>query len=570
MDSKYIYIVIAALAVVFIILLIVMLNVFVFSVRKMEKKFNEFNVKYTYLHDLLTSQDKQYIERVDIISRTNLLFTEVYKKYLDIYKNLKANYDEPLGKVANELKISVDQKDKKGFKAIYQHNISILDEYENELKKLDDDLVLVIKPEEDCRQSALLLKDKFRNIRIKYKEHEEELSDLAPVFEKLFSNIEKKFDDFEECLKVAQFDEAKEFLAPLTKVLNEIEIVLEKMPSYLEEINHVVPTMLGETTSKYNELKNQELPLKHLDIDSKIQVIKNNLIEIRDGFQKLKTHKVDEKIAFMKSLLEDINSKMEAEVAAKDSYNTKYAKVLKDYEDLSRAIINLNNRIPHYGKYYVLTDSFNKKLVVINDKFDTLTKAKRRFDYYIHGFQNTYYTDLLNKAIDLENGVNELKTSYDEFKAILDSFKIDADAGFKTNNDTYLKTKKCELMLRNLNNDIVLNNFKEEFQTIYALMDEIYRIVKTIPIDIDALNSKVAELKEASTQTFAKAENLNNFKALATTNLLFINREQFKFSDIHNHVLQAENLYFNGDYEASYNLTEETLKNLKDKEKVNK
>lgn len=272
----------------------------------------------------------------------------------------------------------------------------------------------------------------------------------------------------------------------------------------------------------------------------------------------------------MKSLLEDINSKMEAEVAAKDSYNTKYAKVLKDYEDLSRAIINLNNRIPHYGKYYVLTDSFNKKLVVINDKFDTLTKAKRRFDYYIHGFQNTYYTDLLNKAIDLENGVNELKTSYDEFKAILDSFKVDADTGFKTNNETYLKTKKCELMLRNLNNDIVLNNFKEEFQTIYALMDEIYRIVKTIPIDIDALNSKVNELKEASSQTFVKAENLNNFKALATTNLLFINREQFKFSDIHNHVLQAENLYFNGDYEASYNLTEETLKNLKDKEKVNK
>ncbi len=570
MDSKYIYITIAALAVAFVILLIILLNVFVFSVRKMEKKFNEFNVKYTYLHDLLTSQDKQYIERVDIISRTNLLFTEVYKKYLDIYKSLKVNYDEPLGKVANELKISVDQKDKKGFKAIYQHNVNILNEYENELKKLDDDLVLVIKPEEDCRQSALLLKDKFRNIRIKYKEHEEELTDLAPVFEKLFANIEKKFDDFEECLKVAQFDEAKEFLAPLTKVLNEIEIVLEKMPAYLEEVNHVIPTMLGETTSKYNELKDEQLPLKHLDIDCKIQVIKNNLIEIRDGFQKLKTHKVDEKIVFMKSLLEDINSKMNAEVEAKDSYNTKYAKVLKDYEDLSRAIINLNNRIPHYGKYYVITDSFNKKLVVINDKFDTLTKAKRRFDYYIHGFQNTYYTDLLNKAIDLENGVNELKTSYDEFKAILDSFKVDADNGFKTNNDTYLKTKKCELMLRNLNNDIVLNRFKEEFQSIYGLMDEIYRIVKTIPIDIDTLNLKVNELKEASTETFAKAENLNNFKALATTNLLFINREQFKFSDIHNHVLQAENLYFNGDYEASYNLTEETLKNLKDKEKVNK
>ena len=570
MDSKYIYIVIAALAVVFIILLIVMLNVFVFSVRKMEKKFNEFNVKYTYLHDLLTSQDKQYIERVDIISRTNLLFTEVYKKYLDIYKNLKANYDEPLGKVANELKISVDQKDKKGFKAIYQHNISILDEYENELKKLDDDLVLVIKPEEDCRQSALLLKDKFRNIRIKYKEHEEELSDLAPVFEKLFSNIEKKFDDFEECLKVAQFDEAKEFLAPLTKVLNEIEIVLEKMPSYLEEINHNIPTILGETTTRYNELKDSNLPLKHLDIDSKISVIKNNLVEIRDGFQKLKTHKVDEKINFMKSLLEDINAKMQAEVEAKDTYNSKCTKVLKDYEDLGRAIINLNNRIPHYGKYYILTDSFNKKLVVINDKFDTLNKAKRRFDFYIHGFQNTYYTDLLNKTIDLENGINELKVSYDEFKTILDSFKVDADNGYKTNNETYLKLKKCELMLRDLNNDIVLNNFKEEITHVYSLMDEIYIILKTIPIDIDTLNGKVNELKTSSNSLFEKVEELNNYKLMATTNLLFINREQYKFADVHNHVLQAENLYFNGDYKESYVLTEDTLKILKDKEKVNK
>lgn len=189
--SKYLIIGIVVLAIIFIILVFTLIYIFFISVRKMENKFNEFNVKYTYLHDLLTSQDKQYIERVDIISRTNLLFTEVYRKYLEIYKNLKINYDEPLGKIANELKISVDQKDKKGFKAIYQHNISILNEYENELKKLDDDLVLVIKPEEDCRQSSLLLKDKFRNIRIEYKNHEEELVDLAPVFEKLFANIEK-------------------------------------------------------------------------------------------------------------------------------------------------------------------------------------------------------------------------------------------------------------------------------------------------------------------------------------------------------------------------------------------
>lgn len=371
-------------------------------------------------------------------------------------------------------------------------------------------------------------------------------------------------------MKVAQFDEAKEYLAPLTKVLNEIEIVLEKMPSYLEEINHNIPTILGETTTRYNELKDSKLPLKHLDIDSKISVIKNNLVEIRDGFQKLKTHKVDEKINFMKSLLEDINAKMQAEVEAKDTYNAKCAKVLKDYEDLGRAIINLNNRIPHYGKYYVLTDSFNKKLVVINDKFDTLNKAKRRFDFYIHGFQNTYYTDLLNKTIDLENGVNELKVSYDEFKAILDSFKVDADNGYKTNNETYLKLKKCELMIRDLNNDIVLNNFKEEITHVYSLMDEIYTVLKTIPIDIDTLNGKVNELKTSSSSIFEKVEELNNYKLMATTNLLFINREQYKFADVHNHVLQAENLYFNGDYKESYVLTEDTLKILKDKEKVNK
>ena len=568
MIENLIIIGICVLAIAFIILLFVLLYVFVFSKKKMEKQYNQFGKNFVYLHDQLTSQDKQYLERIDTISRTNLLYVDVYEKYLKTYLVLKERYDEPLSKAYNELKICLSEKNKKEFKKIYNENVEVLEDFKKQLLKLDGDLVLVIKPEDDCRQSASLLKDKYRAIKLSYTEHEEELKDVNSIFEKLFKNIDKKFDEFEETLDVAQFDEAKEFLQPLTKVLNEIEIVIEKMPGYLEDTNVVVPQMIAETANLYQKYLSEQLPLKHLDVENSLIYSKNALKEIREGFEKLNIHKVGEKLETVKTLLKDKNEKMNEENDAKNSFMGIYENVMNNYRQLEKNIVLLNNKIPNYEVYYLITQHYKTKLAVINDTLDSLGKVKRKFDYLLNGMDKTYYTDLLNKIIDLEKGVNSLNEEYNEYVKYLDSLKIDTNYAYKLNNETYLKTKKCELMLREFNNEIILNNYKERIDKIYEIMDSINLTIRTMPINTETLNNYSKELEEVSKTLLNEVEELNNFKLLSTNNILFINREQYKFSDIHNYVSQTETLFTNCEFKNCYELTEEVLNKLKDKERV--
>lgn len=568
MIENLIIIGICVLAIAFIILLFILLYIFVFSKKKMEKQYNQFGKNFVYLHDQLTSQDKQYLERIDTISRTNLLYVDVYEKYLKTYLVLKERYDEPLSKAYNELKICLSEKNKKEFKKIYNENVEVLEDFKKQLLKLDGDLVLVIKPEDDCRQSASLLKDKYRAIKLSYTEHEEELKDVNSIFEKLFKNIDKKFDEFEETLDVAQFDEAKEFLQPLTKVLNEIEIVIEKMPGYLEDTNVVVPQMIAETANLYQKYLSEQLPLKHLDVENSLIYSKNALKEIREGFEKLNIHKVGEKLETVKTLLKDKNEKMNEENDAKNSFMGIYENVMNNYRQLEKNIVLLNNKIPNYEVYYLITQHYKTKLAVINDTLDSLGKVKRKFDYLLNGMDKTYYTDLLNKIIDLEKGVNSLNEEYNEYVKYLDSLKIDTNYAYKLNNETYLKTKKCELMLREFNNEIILNNYKERIDKIYEIMDSINLTIRTMPINTETLNNYSKELEEVSKTLLNEVEELNNFKLLSTNNILFINREQYKFSDIHNYVSQTETLFTNCEFKNCYELTEEVLNKLKDKERV--
>ena len=61
---------------------------FVISRRSYKKQLRDLERKYSYLDALLIGQDSQYIHRLEIISRTNLLFVEKYNMYSRRFKEV--------------------------------------------------------------------------------------------------------------------------------------------------------------------------------------------------------------------------------------------------------------------------------------------------------------------------------------------------------------------------------------------------------------------------------------------------------------------------------------------------
>lgn len=569
-NVTFIIIIVVIVAIIALVIIFSLLEVFVFSRMRIRKSFNEITKKYKYLNSLLTIQDSQYLARLEQISQTNLLYIDVYDDYLTRYNEIKDEKDANVADLLNALNVYVEDKNVKGYKKIYNDNYHYFSDYEKSVNDLNRDLEVVIRPEEDCRKDSLMLKDKYREVKSLYEEVYDSLSPEQEQFDKVFANIDKRFTKFEDFVDTAQYDEAKTLLPTLAKVLTEIKKILDVLPSYLSEVNDLVPKQMGKVLDKYHSLVLSELPLRHLNVEDEMENIKNVLVSLRNNFKELKINGAGEKIEALHKILDKLDNNMDLEEDARNKFNDVYHDVMVSYTLLEKDVIKLNNSIENFEKYYTIDDANQEKLKNLSGELDTLSKFKRRVDFFVHGLEKTYYTDLLNKINDLKKGVEDCKNHYEEYSAYLTSLKSDTDKAYELINSRYLKMKKCEAILREFNNESLEFKFNEDINKSYSLMDEISVVLKTLPIDVIRLNQLVNELEELCLKIFTEVDSLSSYRALSVDNITLINRDRMKFADVHNLLTQAESLFFNGEYKSCYDMSETIINRIEDKDKVSR
>ena len=70
------------------------LSKFYLNKKKCRKQLDIYQSKYEYLHALLTGQDNSYIQRLEIISRTNLLYSDIHASYFKRSKEIRDTTDQ--------------------------------------------------------------------------------------------------------------------------------------------------------------------------------------------------------------------------------------------------------------------------------------------------------------------------------------------------------------------------------------------------------------------------------------------------------------------------------------------
>lgn len=568
-DNTLLVIILTTVGVGLLLIVLAVVLVIIMIPRKCQKLFRTRERKYEYLHSLLVSQDAQYIQRLEMISRTNLLYGDTYSQFLRRFKEIRDTIDVKCGEDLNDLSTLLFDKKYKEFKAHLKATEATFNQYDTTINTLNNDLIHVIKPEEDCRQSSLLLKDKFRDVKSKYNSSEGSLAPLANVFEGLFLVVDKKFNEFEGYVETAQYDSANALLPDLSKVLQEILGIIEEMPALLVEIDDHIPQEVNYLHEKYVALEKEGITLKHLNIPDKIKEINESLQTLRVNFQALKIGNSQEVIGGIHQLINTLNIASDKEVHAHEEFNEKYENTIRFFNDTERNIINVANILPKYKKVYIIDDQHEEQLALIRESLEEASKAKRRLDIFVHSINKTPFTVLIEQTNELDEATLKIKNEFENFKFYLGSLKIDSEGAFKAINARYLQLKQTEAILRDFNSEKISALYKDDINSCYNLMDQINATLKTIPLDVIVLNNLVNSLNDLATKVISEVDDLNNFKSLAHDNILFINRDRMKFADVNSLVSQAESLYFDGDYKKSYDMTSEILIKLNDKDKLN-
>lgn len=555
----------------FLLLVVFLLDKMILKKRRCHRILTDVEKKYEYLNSLLLGQDLNYIQRLEIISRTNLLYGDIHSTYFRRFKEIRDNQDQLYLEILNELKSLYEQKNYKEFKNYYNERNTILTHYEESVNLLDSDLYAIIKPEEDARQNVLLLKERFREVKSKYNANENDLSYLHDSFYKVFDMIDSQFNQYDGYVESANYDEASSMVPKMNKILESLLSMMDKAPNYIDELLNILPKEIDEITNNYRELLSLGYPLRSLNIEDIINSLHYCVENSVNNLKNLRFTDIETNINNMHAQINEVKSSFADEQKSKEEFESNIKNSSERFVSLEKEYIKISNTMSKINKFYVVDEKHSQDFNDLSDKVNEVSKEKRKMEVYIHQKDSIPYKALVDRMAALDNGTNDLNDRITAFKNYLATLKNDSEKAYNLINILYFKLKKYESLVENdIKEKTLVDNFKNTFADCYKYMDNIYSIIKVIPIDVNEVNVNVNKLNNISNTLFIEIDKLLNFKNEAEKNILIANKERYKFTDVNALVDQAEDLYENGNYKLSFEISNESIEKIKLKDGYNR
>ncbi|MDD3207334.1 MAG: septation ring formation regulator EzrA [Bacilli bacterium] len=527
------------------------------------KQVRELERRFEYLHALLIGQDAQYVKRLEIISRTNLLYVELHTQYLKRFKEIRDRFDAQAQNTINGLKDLVDEGKYKALKVSYSDGRNIIETYEKHVNTLNSDLISVVKPEEEARQASLSLKEELRRIKQDYYSKQGDLQLVISSFDAVYEYIDGLFDEFEQYVESAQYDDANTLLPNISKAIKEVGRVLTKLPNICALVTMVIPDKIASLMNAYEEMVDAKYPLHHL-------IVKNNIYDMNRELDLL-TKKI-------KSFeLTGVNNALDNIIARIDEYfilfeEEKKARVIFDAEcediyvivnTLEKKFIKLCNTIPEVKKIYVISGDYANRVNEIQSEINKVGATKRSLDTFIHSSTKQPYSILVSKMHELRDESNLVLSMMEDFQVYLDSLKETAENAYLLIYDYYHRVKKAEKIVRDISLKEFTAKYEELLERIYTSLNSVNDILNVLPIDITTVSNNISWLIEEGEPVLNEIESDNNMMALAESAILYANRDRQHLSDIHHLVLQSEAHFFNANFEKAYVDTSNALRKLR-------
>ena len=550
-----------------VVLALVIFGVYFFFIRKnkIRKDFRALDKLFQYYHALLIGQNAQYVKRLEIISRTNLLYVEIHTKFLKTFKEIRDKKDANTQTAINRLADMISDhhfKQAKEYMPDVQHAVK---EYERAVSDLNTELLRVVKPEEDCRQSSLALKEQFRRIKQDYYAKQGDLVMIASSFDKVFNLIDQKFEDFESFVESAQYDDANNVLPEIEKILNELASSMVDLPNLCVLVSDVVPNKLSELENTYNKLVDASYPLHHLCVETAITEMCAKIADYKDKLRCLDIRGLAQGLENMLNRIDAFFVKFDEEKEARKVFEEQNEGVYSTVNLIERRFIKLCNTIPEVSKIYIINDVHKSKVNEIQTNINRVGALKRSLDTFIHSNIKQPYSSLVGKMKELKEASDSIISELDEFNSYISSLKTDCEAAYALLFTFFDKIKRAEKEIRDINISRLSEKYSDDFDKSYELLNSINALLRKSPIDVDNVNKCVVELYEVCNNILddGSIAQEHNMMILAENAIMYANRGRSHLSDIDQLVGQAETFFNEGEFEQAYIIAGNALKKIR-------
>ncbi|MCD8203972.1 MAG: septation ring formation regulator EzrA [Coprobacillus sp.] len=525
---------------------------YIYIPRRYKRHIRDLDSKTSYYSGLLRGQVSQYLNRLESISHSNLLYVDLYDEYLGQYRHI-LDSDEPFAlQNVNQLRELLNNKQYKSLKASLTNAQGAVSIYENSVNDLNYKLIECEKPDDECRQRLVSLKGTYRWVEQSYNEVSHELDLVSSSFEQCFSKLNALLDECDEHLAKAEYEEANNILPTIEKVLHSLDNAIRELPNICILVTDIIPNAITSVTSKYNELTSKDIPLYHLSFNTYSTEWNTSLANVKKKLKSLDLRGVNEELSRIQHEIDDMNQKLGEEGADKDVFTASSLDVYHKVSALDDEFIKVSSRLPKYQKGYLINENeletFEQLKVDIND----VTSAKRNLETILHDPTPQPYSSLAYHLNEVERLYDDTSKKLHAFTSYLDSLKASSESAYKLIFDYFYKLKDLESSIRGMGLNDFFAPYNEKIDDFYLKINEIDALLTKTPIDVDKVNEEAGALKaEADALISEVSDNLHEAK-LAESALVYLAKDRAKQNDIDTQVVLLEQEFFKGRFKYVY------------------
>ena len=533
---------------------------FVFSRNSYKKQLRDLERKYSYLDALLIGQDSQYIHRLEIISRTNLLFVEKYNLYSRKFKEVFDGDDKFAESMIKQMKALIANNQYKNMKSVLADTKKAIAAFEENVNQLDSELFEIIKPEEEAKHTILQLKENYRRVKQLFYANSSDLELVSVSFTQVFEKLDESFSNFEIHIEGGEYEEAQAIIPVVRQVVSALDNALANLPTLCILVTKIVPEKISQLSTEFAEVEKRGIPLFNLNFRNKVDKWNNSLENIKQKLVNLQVGGVKDEVDLIQEEIEKMRHSLEAELEDKNDFALRCDELYTKVIQLEKQYVKICALLPDIRSVYVVSEQHEQNIVDLNEYINKMGGSKRSLDNFVNSGTPQPYSVLKTKLDELQQDFDTASMAMNDFKAYIDGLKTSSEEAYTLVFVYYYHCKQVEANLRNLGVEEFSNKFTEEIENCYSLLNQIDSALKVKPIDVETINQMVEQLKNTANVFFDDVDNGMREAQLAESAIVFANRDREHQMDLHSRLNVLENQFYNGDFVKVYHDARELFK----------
>lgn len=552
--KNHIWIIFVLIAVIAAIVVISIIRNKIATKRKYQQMFIDMAKKK---ESIVSPSIEAKLARMEFIGKNNIAF-------YDAFENLKQEYDTLISVLFNEYnrlykhaKKEIENKNYNGFKETFDELDGKLETYSQDMHIIENRIDSVIKDDEELKNAEFDLNNRIQNLTQRIANHSEELVHIKKHLKFYLDGVQNKLDIFNDYINKGNYLDAKDVMNQVTEKVEYLEAVLDRVIQAALVLTITLPNSINEVINKYKQMTHEGYPLKHINLATRIN---DATVVLRDLIAKLKKLDVTDFDAVIQNIVEEIDQcdvKMKQEEESKLYFDNFNLRIYEDSLALDREYIKHIKEGKELLKVYESNEERRRLDHTIKTEVQKLGVARRDLDSLNYG--NQPYSLRVQKLKELENQASivrgYLKASCDNFKGMENINKYAQDLI----EEKASQIRKLEIKAMNTKLEKIIQNYQDEFQNAYRIIDRINNLINTTPVDIEEVKEKCDQLIQQADYLKIRVEDdvANSFKAESL--IKYANNYRPLYSNISRDLAKAEIYFYDGKYIDCINLLKDTL-----------